>query len=78
MVPVPTYNRCSLYFICCYLVALMDQSDVLPEITVSLPTHWTRSPLLLVHVGEVTLQVSLEVTTVTTLSTLVVLQLKYH
>ena len=61
-----------------HLLTLVHQSDVLPEITVSLPTHWTGGPLLLVHVGEVTLQVSPEVTTVATLSTLVVLQLKYH
>ena len=56
----------------------MNQSDVLPEITVALATDRTGGPLLLVNVGEVSLQVSLEVTTVTTLSTLVVLQLKYH
>ena len=54
----------------------MDQSDVLPEITVSLPTHRTRGPLLLVHVGQVSLQVGLEVATVAALCTLVVLQLE--
>ena len=54
----------------------MDQSDVLPEITVSLPTHRTRGPLFLMDVGQMSLQVSLEVTTVAALCTLEVLQLK--
>ena len=57
-------------------MALVDQSDVLPEITVSLATHRTGGSLFLVDVGQVSLQVSLEVTTVATLGTLVVLQLK--
>ena len=54
----------------------MDQSDVLPEITVSLPTDRTRGPLFLMDVGQVSLQVSLEVTAVAALCTLEVLQLK--
>ena len=57
-------------------MALVDQSDVLPEITVSLATHRTGGSLFLVDVGQMSLQVSLEVTTVATLGTLVVLQLK--
>ena len=65
-----------LYLVCFYLVALVDQSDVLPEITVSLATHRTRGPLFLVHVGQMSLQVCLEVTTVAALCTLEVLQLK--
>ena len=56
----------------------MDQPDVLPEIAVSLPTHRTGSSLFLVDVGQMSLQVSLEVTTVAALSTLVVLQLKIY
>ena len=59
-----------------YLVSLVDQSDVLPEITVSLATDRAGGSLFLVDVGQMSLQVSLEVTTVATLSTLVVLQLK--
>ena len=61
-----------------YLVALVYQPDVLPEIAVSLPTHRTGSSLFLVDVGQMSLQVSLEVTTVAALSTLVVLQLKIY
>ena len=49
---------------------------MLPEITVSLPTDRTRGPLFLVDVGQMSLQVSLEVTTVAALCTLEVLQLK--
>ena len=59
-----------------YLVTLMDQSDVLPEVRVPLTTHRTGCPLLLVNIGQVPLQVCLEVTTVATLCTLVLLQLK--
>ena len=61
-----------------YLVALVYQPDVLPEIAVSLPTHRTGSSLFLVDVGQMSLQVSLEVTTVAALSTLVVFQLKIY
>ena len=57
------------------LVSLMDLSDVLSEIWVSLATHWTRCSLLLMNIGEVSLQVSLEVATISTLCTFVVLHL---
>ena len=59
-----------------HLVALVYEPDVLPEVAVPLATHRAWRPLLLVHVGQVSLQVCLEVTAVTTLSTFVVLLLK--
>ena len=59
-------------------MTLVYQSDVLPEITVSLATHRAGGSLFLVDVGQMSLQVSLEVTTVATLCTLVVLQLKIY
>ena len=54
----------------------MDQSDVLPEITVSLATHRAGGSLFLVDLGQMSLQVSLEVAAVATLRTLVVLHLE--
>ena len=57
-------------------MSLVYEPDVLPQVTVPLPTDWAGSPLLLVHVGQVSLQVGLEVTTVTAFCTFVVLQLK--
>ena len=58
-------------------MSLVDESDVLPEVGVPLAAHWTRGALLLVHVGQVPLQVSLQVAAVATRSALVVLQLKH-
>ena len=57
-------------------MTLVHEPDVLPEVTVPLPTDWAGGPLLLMDVGEVSLQVSLEVAAVATLRTLVVLQLE--
>ena len=40
-------------------MSLVYEPDVLPQVTVPLPTHRAGSPLLLVHVGQVPLQVGL-------------------
>ena len=57
-------------------MSLVHEPDVLPQVAVPLPTHGAGSPLLLVHVGQVPLQVGLQVTAVATLCALVVLHLK--
>jgi len=57
------------------LMALMYEAYVLPKITVPLPTYWTRSAALVMHIQDVPLQVCLQVAAVTTVSTLVVLDL---
>ena len=61
---------------CPDLVTLVYEPDVLPEVAVSLPTDWAGSPLLLMDVGEVPLQVSPQVAAVATCCTLVVLNLE--
>ena len=59
-------------------MALMHEAYVLPQITVPLPTYWTRSAALVMHVQDVPLQVCLQVAAVTTVSTFVVLDLNIN
>ena len=58
-----------------YLMTLMNQSYVLPQITVPLPAYWTWGSKLVMHIHNVPLQISFQVAAVTTVTTLVILDL---
>jgi len=57
------------------LMALMHQPYMLPQVAVLLSTNGTGGATLVMHIGDVSLQICFEVAAVTAVATLVVLQL---
>ena len=56
-----------------YLGPLVDNSDVLSKVAVLLSADWTRTPMLVMDIVDVPLQVCLEVAAVATRCALVLL-----
>ena len=59
-----------------YLGPLVHNSDVLSKVAVLLAADGTRTPVLVVHIVDVPLQVGLEVAAVATLRTFEIFNLK--
>ena len=59
-----------------HLCSFMNYSDVLSQITVFLATNIAGRPVLVMNIVDVSLQVSLQITTVATLCALEVLHLE--